>query len=317
MSRFSERLWAEAIGTGLLVAAVVGSGIMATSLTSDIAVALLANTIATGAMLAVLITDVRADLRRAFQSGGLAGLRAQGRTCGGGRSSAYVAAQIAGGVAGTLIAHLMFGRALRRASQTARTGGAQWLSEGVAAFGLVLVILLQACASSAARSPGWSGSTSRPPTGSRPRPRFANPAVAIARSLTDSFAGIRPVDLPASSAAEFVGGARWRSRSVRWLSSHPNELAGMTITIYHNPDCGTSRNTLAMIRASGEEPVVIEYLKTPPSRERLRRADRRDGHVGRATLLREKGTPYAELGLDDRVTVPTTRSSTPCWPIRS
>jgi len=72
----------------------------------------------------------------------------------------------------------------------------------------------------------------------------------------------------------------------------------MSITIYHNPDCGTSRNTLAMIRASGEEPVVIEYLKTPPTRERL------VGLIAAMAmrprdLLREKGTPYADLGLDD------------------
>ena len=71
----------------------------------------------------------------------------------------------------------------------------------------------------------------------------------------------------------------------------------MTITIYHNPNCGTSRNTLAMIRQSGEEPVVIEYLKTPPTRERLG-VDRREGIPVRA-LLREKGTPYAELRLAD------------------
>jgi len=70
----------------------------------------------------------------------------------------------------------------------------------------------------------------------------------------------------------------------------------MTVTIYHNPDCGTSRNTLAMIRQSGEEPVVIEYLKTPPSRERLVQLIAAMGITPRA-LLREKGTPYAELGL--------------------
>ncbi|MGD9921689.1 MAG: arsenate reductase (glutaredoxin) [Pseudorhodoplanes sp.] len=72
----------------------------------------------------------------------------------------------------------------------------------------------------------------------------------------------------------------------------------MTVTIYHNPNCGTSRNTLAMIRQSGEEPLVIEYLKTPPSRERLvellRKMDMRPRQ-----LLREKGTPYAQLGLAD------------------
>lgn len=70
----------------------------------------------------------------------------------------------------------------------------------------------------------------------------------------------------------------------------------MSITIYHNPDCGTSRNTLAMIRQSGEEPTVIEYLKTPPSRERLVQLIRAMG-ISVRDLLREKGTPYAELGL--------------------
>lgn len=72
----------------------------------------------------------------------------------------------------------------------------------------------------------------------------------------------------------------------------------MTITIYHNPDCGTSRNTLAMIRQSGEEPEVIEYLKTPPSRERLKELIDAMGITPRE-LLRRKGTPYDELGLDD------------------
>lgn len=72
----------------------------------------------------------------------------------------------------------------------------------------------------------------------------------------------------------------------------------MTVTIYHNPACGTSRNTLAMIRASGVEPVVIEYLKTPPSRDRLEALIAAMGITPRA-LLREKGTPYAELGLGD------------------
>jgi arsenate reductase len=72
----------------------------------------------------------------------------------------------------------------------------------------------------------------------------------------------------------------------------------MTVTIYHNPDCGTSRNTLAMIRQSGEEPEVIEYLKTPPLREKLVELIAAMGMTPRQ-LLREKGTPYAELGLGD------------------
>lgn len=73
----------------------------------------------------------------------------------------------------------------------------------------------------------------------------------------------------------------------------------MTVTIYHNPDCGTSRNALAMIRASGEEPTVVEYLKTPPTRERLKQLIDAAGIAVRE-LLREKGTPYASLGLGDR-----------------
>ena len=72
----------------------------------------------------------------------------------------------------------------------------------------------------------------------------------------------------------------------------------MTITIYHNPDCGTSRNTLAMIRQSGEEPIIIEYLKTPPTREKLQSLIAAMGFSPR-DVLREKGTPYAELGLAD------------------
>lgn len=72
----------------------------------------------------------------------------------------------------------------------------------------------------------------------------------------------------------------------------------MTVTIYHNPDCGTSRNTLAMIRAAGTEPVIIEYLKTPPSRDELRSLVQRMG-ISLRDVLRQNGTPYAALGLDD------------------
>lgn len=72
----------------------------------------------------------------------------------------------------------------------------------------------------------------------------------------------------------------------------------MTITIYHNPACGTSRNTLAMIRASGEEPMVVEYLRNPPSREKLESLIEAMG-ISARDLLRQKGTPYNELGLDD------------------
>jgi arsenate reductase len=89
-----------------------------------------------------------------------------------------------------------------------------------------------------------------------------------------------------------------RTARARQEKQQPCEHAIMTVTIYHNPSCGTSRNTLAMIRQSGEEPEVIEYLKTPPSRERLIALIAAMGMRPRE-LLRQKGTPYAELGLDD------------------
>src|SRR6476619_1946895 len=89
------------------------------------------------------------------------------------------------------------------------------------------------------------------------------------------------------------------SRSIgRYGRGHKPGGAAMTVTIYHNPNCGTSQNVLAMIRQSGEEPVVIEYLKNPPTRERLKELVAAMGISVRA-LLREKGTPYAELGLAD------------------
>lgn len=89
----------------------------------------------------------------------------------------------------------------------------------------------------------------------------------------------------------------------------------MSVTIYHNPDCGTSRNTLAMIRQSGVEPTVIEYLKTPPSRQRLKELISAMGISVRA-LLRQKGTPYKEFGLDAR-SGPTSSLSITCSPTRS
>ena len=122
---------------------------------------------------------------------------------------------------------------------------------------------------------------------------FANPAVAIARSLTNTFAGIRPIDLPGFIAAELCGALR-RHAVDGWLLRTPpgprpvrKRRQYMTVTIYHNPDCGTSRNTLAMIRQSGEEPDIIEYLKTPPTRATLHRTDRRDGHPGARAAARE------------------------------
>lgn len=198
-----RRLVAEALGTALLVATVVGSGIMAETLTRDTALALLGNTLPTGAILVVLITilgpisgahfnpavtmvfTLRGDLAR--QDG-----------------LAYVAAQVAGGIAGTVIAHLMFDLAPLAVSTKARTGTAQWLAEAIAAFGLVATILggLRFAAGAIPWLVGlyitaaywFTASTS-----------FANPAVAIARSLTNTFSGIRPVDLPGFIGAELAG----------------------------------------------------------------------------------------------------------------
>jgi glycerol uptake facilitator-like aquaporin len=199
----NRRLAAEALGTAFLVAAVIGSGIMATSLTGDVALALLANTIATGAALVVLIT-MFGPISGAHFNPAVSLVFALARDLGWRDFIAYAAVQIAGGIAGTLAAHAMFALPLVEASQKVRTGGAQWFSEGIAAFGLVAVILtgLRFSRASVAWLVGlyivsaywFTASTS-----------FANPAVAIARSLTDSFAGIRPLDLPGFIAAELIG----------------------------------------------------------------------------------------------------------------
>lgn len=198
-----RRLASEAIGTALLVCAVVGSGIMADGLTDDKALALLANTLATAAALVVLISIFEPVSGAHFNPAVTMVVvlqRTQTRTEG----AAYGIAQTVGGVVGTAITHLMFSLPMLSASTTMRTGAAQWFSEGVAAFGLVTVILAagQLRRESIAGLVGlyigaaywFTASTS-----------FANPAVAIARAFTDTFAGIRPVDLPGFIMAEFAG----------------------------------------------------------------------------------------------------------------
>jgi glycerol uptake facilitator-like aquaporin len=198
-----RRMAAEALGTGLLVATVVGSGIMAESLTRDMAVALLGNTLPTGAILVVLIT-ILGPISGAHFNPAVTLVFALKRDLAPRDALLYVAAQVAGGIAGTMIAHAMFAMPLWEASLKVRTGGAQWLAEGVAAFGLVATILagIRFERASVPRLVGlyitaaywFTSSTS-----------FANPAVAIARSMTNSFSGIRPADLPGFIAAEFCG----------------------------------------------------------------------------------------------------------------
>jgi glycerol uptake facilitator-like aquaporin len=199
----SRRLTAEALGTALLVATVVGSGIMAETLTRDVALALLCNTFPTGAILVVLISILgpvsgahfNPAVTLVFALKGELTLR---------EALSYVVAQVAGGIVGTVFAHAMFALPLVDASLKMRTGGAQWLAEGVAAFGLVATILAGVRFNRPAipwlvglyiTAAYWFTSSTS----------FANPAVAIARSLTNTFAGIRPVDLPGFIAAELCG----------------------------------------------------------------------------------------------------------------
>ena len=142
MSEFDlpRRLAAEALGTALLVATVVGSGIMAESLTKDVALALLGNTLPTGAILVVLIT-ILGPISGAHFNPAVSLVFALRRELTPRDALLYVAAQIAGGIAGTVMAHAMFALPLVDASLKMRTGGAQWFAEAVAAFGLVATIL--------------------------------------------------------------------------------------------------------------------------------------------------------------------------------
>ena len=203
MIDLSRRLTAEALGTGMLVATVVGSGIMAETLTSDVALALLANTIATGAILVVLISTLGPISGAHFNPAVSLGFALR-RQLSAWEAGLYALVQIAGGVLGAVAAHAMFARPLLQVASTVRTGGAQWFSEGIAAFGLVAVILAGIRFERKAvpmlvglyiTAAYWfTASTS-----------FANPAVAIARSFTDTFAGIRPLDLPGFVLAQLAG----------------------------------------------------------------------------------------------------------------
>lgn len=210
----SRRLAAEAAGTAVLVATVVGSGIMASRLTADVALALLGNTIPTGAVLVVLITILGPVSGAQFNPAvtlvlWLARLHPRAEVL------PYVAAQVAGGVVGTMAAHAMFEMPVLALSAKVRTGGAQWFAEGVATFGLVLVVL----AGSAFRRgalPWLVGLYITAAYWFTASTSFANPAVTVARALTDSFAGIRPGDVPGFILAQMAG-AVLAFGFVRWL----------------------------------------------------------------------------------------------------
>ncbi|AZQ65888.1 aquaporin family protein [Silicimonas algicola] len=203
MTDTPRRLVAEALGTALLVATVVGSGIMADALSADDAVSLLGNTIPTGAILIVLIT-ILGPVSGAHFNPAVTLVFAARRDLAPGLALAYVAAQIAGGIAGSLLAHAMFELPMLQISTRARTDAGQWIAEVVATFGLLLTILggLRHRADAVPWLVGLYISAAYWFTAST---SFANPAVAIARGLSDTFAGIRPADVPAFVLAEIAG----------------------------------------------------------------------------------------------------------------
>ncbi len=204
MASLPRRACAEALGTAFLLAAVVGSGIMAQKLAGgNGALALLCNTLPTGAILTVLIlifgpmsgAHLNPAVSAAFALRGELPWRV---------AALYVACQLVGGIVGTLAAHLMFELPLWQLSATVRTGHGQWFAEAVATFGLILTIFGCLSGSQAAlpyavglyiTSAYWfTASTS-----------FANPAVTIARSLSDTFAGIAPAGVMAFIVAQLAG----------------------------------------------------------------------------------------------------------------
>jgi glycerol uptake facilitator-like aquaporin len=204
MPALPQRAFCEWLGTAFLLAAVVGSGIMAERLAGgNGAIALLCNTLATGAMLVVLIL-VFGPLSGAHLNPAVSiGFALRGELAWP-AASVYVAAQVFGAAIGVWAAHLMFELPVWQFSATARTGPGQWLAEAVATFGLLLTVL--GCVS---RRPDavpyavglyitaaywFTASTS-----------FANPAVTIARSLSDTFAGIAPTGVPAFIVAQLAG----------------------------------------------------------------------------------------------------------------
>jgi glycerol uptake facilitator-like aquaporin len=198
----SRRLASETVGSLLLAAAVVGSGIMAERLASgNAAVALLANAVATAAVLAALIA-LLGPVSGAHFNPAVSLIEAVRGKLAWTDAGMYLVAQVLGCCGGALLAHFMFELPVWQASLHIRTGPAQWLAESVATFGLLLIVLghrpvedapwMIACWIAGAY--WFTASTS-----------FANPAITIARSLTNTFSGIRPTDVPAFIAAQFIG----------------------------------------------------------------------------------------------------------------
>lgn len=211
-----RRLAAEGVGSALLLAAIVGSGIMGDRLSGgNVAIALLANSIATGAALVALIMTFGAVSGAHFNPVVTLMSAATGRLPWA-DAGLYVLAQLGGACAGVVLAHAMFGLPLVQASQHARSGPGQVLSEAVATFGLVSVI--RACSRHRPESvPIAAGAYITAAFWFTASTSFANPAVTVARTLTDSFASIRAVDAAPFVAAQLAGAAVATMLS-SWLS---------------------------------------------------------------------------------------------------
>jgi glycerol uptake facilitator-like aquaporin len=201
---FGRKLLAEALGSFFLFATVIGSGVMAEALAGgNVAIALLGNTIATGAMLFVLITMLGPVSGAHFNPAVTLVMRLRGECCWNG-AAAFVAAQLVGGILGVWAAHAMFDLPVLQVSDHARTGPGQWLGEFIATFGLILTIIgtarhrPEAVPISVAlyiTSAYWFTSSTS----------FANPAITVARSLSDTFAGIAPGDAPGFIVSQLAG----------------------------------------------------------------------------------------------------------------
>lgn len=215
MSPFGRKLLGEGVGSLLLFATVVGSGIMAESLSSgNVALALLGNTMATGAILYVLITMLGPVSGAQFNPAVTLVMRLRGDCCWKG-AAAVIAVQIGAGIVGVWLAHAMFDLPILQLSAKHRTGMGQWLGEFVATFGLLLTIIgtsrykpeavPTAVALFITAGYWFTSSTS-----------FANPAITLARSLSDTFAGISLADVPGFIAAQLAGAltAHWTARAL-------------------------------------------------------------------------------------------------------
>ena len=214
MTGMPRRLAAEALGTALLLAAVVGSGIMAERLAGgNEATALLCNTVATGAALVVLIT-VFAPLSGAHFNPAVTLYFALRREIAWRDAAAYIAAQIAAAIAGVWLAHAMFRMPIIEASQKLRDGPSQWLSEFVATFGLLLTIA--GGARKTDTTPALVGLYISSAYWFTASTSFANPAVTIARAMTDGFAGIALHSAPGFIAAQFAAAVLGYA-SMNWL----------------------------------------------------------------------------------------------------